>query len=246
MSFYVTLPSNSSMDVYPNNTLSKFSTKLKTPIKLEGHYEVALVEIMYPLSCKYRTDGDIVLKYEETTVTFNVKFYVYETLSEMVEFINDYFQTTKIQMEIAYNIRTQKIAIMIPQGVTLTFTNKVEKEFGFTASEFVCKKTGDVFTSDLKVKNVLNTLNTLYVYSDIVEYQVVGDVNAPLLQVVASNHSSGTTYVDKIYDSPHYVPVSRSNIDSIEINILTEFGRAIQFTSGRVIVKLHFRRKNLF
>lgn len=47
MSFYVTLPSNSSMDLFPNNTISNFSVALKEPIRLEKNYEVALVEITY-------------------------------------------------------------------------------------------------------------------------------------------------------------------------------------------------------
>jgi hypothetical protein len=62
MSFYVTLPSNSSRDVYPDNTLTKFRTKLKNPIRLEGLYEVALVELMYPVTWKYRVDGSLILK----------------------------------------------------------------------------------------------------------------------------------------------------------------------------------------
>src|SRR5271154_2756325 len=48
-SFYVTLPSNSSMLYFPNNTLTRFRTKLHTPIILKGNYEVSLVEITYPL-----------------------------------------------------------------------------------------------------------------------------------------------------------------------------------------------------
>ncbi len=41
MSFYVTLPSNSSMLFFPNNSLTNYITKLKRNIKLEGEYEVA-------------------------------------------------------------------------------------------------------------------------------------------------------------------------------------------------------------
>ena len=36
------------------------------------------------------------------------------------------------------------------------------------------------------------------------------------------------------------------NIESIEIDIRTDLGKPIYFTSGRVVVKLHFRRKNYF
>ena len=49
MSFYITLPSNASQSDYADNTKTRFKTKLKNPIYLEGSYEVALVELLYPV-----------------------------------------------------------------------------------------------------------------------------------------------------------------------------------------------------
>src|SRR6185436_9798061 len=46
--FYLTLPSNSSMNVYPTNTLTHYTTKLQAPISLTGEWEVALEEISLP------------------------------------------------------------------------------------------------------------------------------------------------------------------------------------------------------
>ena len=47
-SFYVTLPSNSSLREYPENTLSAFKVKLPSTVILEGEWEAGLVEIHYP------------------------------------------------------------------------------------------------------------------------------------------------------------------------------------------------------
>ena len=44
--FYMTLPSNSSMQYYPDNTAARYTTKLTSPIELEGDWEVGLVEIL--------------------------------------------------------------------------------------------------------------------------------------------------------------------------------------------------------
>ena len=38
----------------------------------------------------------------------------------------------------------------------------------------------------------------------------------------------------------------RSNIETIEIDIRSDLGEKIQFQSGQVIIKLHFRRKNFY
>lgn len=48
MSFFVTLPSNSSFDTFPNNTQSNFNTLLKQSLTLDGAYDVALTEISVP------------------------------------------------------------------------------------------------------------------------------------------------------------------------------------------------------
>ena len=48
--FYITLPSDSSMSFFPNNTVAEFTTKLPDRIFLDGDYEVALSELIYPHS----------------------------------------------------------------------------------------------------------------------------------------------------------------------------------------------------
>ena len=46
--FYLTLPSNSSMDYYPNNTVAQYTTKLNRVIELDGDWEIGLTEISIP------------------------------------------------------------------------------------------------------------------------------------------------------------------------------------------------------
>ena len=47
--FYLTLPSNSSQEYFPDNTLTHYFTKLPQAIDLKGvDWEVGLVEMQYP------------------------------------------------------------------------------------------------------------------------------------------------------------------------------------------------------
>uniref|UniRef100_A0AAZ1WYR3 Uncharacterized protein n=1 Tax=Oreochromis aureus TaxID=47969 RepID=A0AAZ1WYR3_OREAU len=46
--FYVTLPSNASLNVFKNNTSSSFRVDLAHHLNLDGAWEVALTEISYP------------------------------------------------------------------------------------------------------------------------------------------------------------------------------------------------------
>jgi hypothetical protein len=48
--FYLTLPSNSSMNYYPNNTLTHYTTKLQKITDLDGAWRIGLAEIQYPHS----------------------------------------------------------------------------------------------------------------------------------------------------------------------------------------------------
>ena len=47
-SFYITLPSNASMDYYSKNTACCYQIRLPRTFYLKGKYEVALAEIQYP------------------------------------------------------------------------------------------------------------------------------------------------------------------------------------------------------
>ena len=48
--FYLHLPSNASLDKFPNNTLTEYRVCLPQTISLTGEWEVALTEIHYPHS----------------------------------------------------------------------------------------------------------------------------------------------------------------------------------------------------
>jgi hypothetical protein len=48
--FYLTLPSNSSMNYFPNNTLTHYTTKLPKLMDMDGTWEIGLAEIQYPHS----------------------------------------------------------------------------------------------------------------------------------------------------------------------------------------------------
>ena len=56
--FYLTLPSNSSMDYYPQNTVAQYTTKLNSTIELDGDWEVGLTEISFPFSIENVVDRE--------------------------------------------------------------------------------------------------------------------------------------------------------------------------------------------
>jgi hypothetical protein len=97
-------------------------------------------------------------------------------------------------------------------------------------------------------------LNLIFVYSDVVEYNVVGHTSVPLLRVIpfkidsttVTDEEGGNTYhVHREFVHPHYLPVSKSYFDTVNITIKGDLGQNIPFTKGKVTVKLHFRKRVL-
>lgn len=59
--FYLTLPSNSSMQYYPKNTVANYITHLPRSIRLDaGEWEIALVETHYPCSFLSVNDNETI------------------------------------------------------------------------------------------------------------------------------------------------------------------------------------------
>jgi hypothetical protein len=56
--FYITIFSNDSQTLYPNNTLASFTSRLAKPLELVDNWEVALVEFTHPpnISGQYTTN----------------------------------------------------------------------------------------------------------------------------------------------------------------------------------------------
>ena len=123
--------------------------------------------------------------------------------------------------------------------------------FGFTRSQFIGGKTTRekhfVIPCHRTIIQNAGEISNFYNYSDIVDYQIVGDEQTPLLRIVPTGSvSKGVNSNSKIFDSPHYIPVSRNIIDTIKIDIRNHFGEPILFTTAEVVVKLHFKRKSYY
>ena len=126
---------------------------------------------------------------------------------------------------------------------TITISSKLARMLGVadgTAQSYV-------LTDDARFRyacDLSGQYDVLYLYSDVVEYQNVGSSLAPLLRVLCPEKRSdhvGLTISER-YIRPYYVPVCRSYIDSITIQIRTSTGDNFPFYSGSpIITYLHFR-----
>jgi hypothetical protein len=82
----------------------------------------------------------------------------------------------------------------------------------------------------------------VYVYTDIIQEQRVGDQVAPILRIT---DYSGTQegLVIKDFNQLHYIRPNKDYIDSIRIYLKTETGEDLPLTFGTTSCTLHFREK---
>jgi hypothetical protein len=93
--FYVTLPSNSSMDLFPENKTSNYTIKLAKKITVTNKCKVGVAEIHIPLNIVNVTENNnsIFINFEnKIKLTVKIKCKVYRDLNEIIEAINDAFQ----------------------------------------------------------------------------------------------------------------------------------------------------------
>jgi len=264
MSFYVTLPSNASVELYSENTATNYTTQLKLPLKFDIPYEVALVEMIYKHSWMNYL-GTFTYSLEGDENEFELFISDGEDFSNLVKRINEWLDQVYItselaKLEYAEDIEVEKKNIRKHDNYPRLFYFEYRLSFmcnrnsyfifsGYLGKLFkVDKQVITLYQDPLLVsKNILNITQALFVYTDIIDFQYVGDTLAPLLKTISTPGEDYATVVSAHFDNPHYISVNKTLITSINIDIRDDTGKKIFFEDGRVIVKLHFRpRKNGF
>ena len=240
--FYLTLPSDSSSQYYPENTTTTFKTKLSERIELNGEYEVGLAQLIYPnswfnfdnsdesfwVSVKNRDDS--FTKYVFASGQFNDASALASHLTAKIKVPGITFH---------YHQFSRRMKLAITENNMLVMSDALKIYLGFVTGDTVLTsgKYYSITTFDLH-----ENLRLLYIYCDIASYTTVGDIRAPLLRVCDTEGQFGQT-VRLIFTHPHYIPIARASFDDIEIHIKDEIGRAIPFEFGKAVVTLHIRKK---
>ena len=250
MSFYVTLPCDSSLDYFPHNKISHFITRLPAPLELKGEWEVGVTEFIYPHiwnnvlerknEFEYNTGTGIVKKAK-------IPYGYYETPSDIIKWMH--YQDFKNTISIIYNKPNRKVKLSITSGAKITLSQGLAESLGFAPGDYANEEepTRENILKVFEGTNVADPnydLKLLYIYSDIIEPQIVGHTVAPLLRVITVKGKDGDM-IHETFDRPHYLPISRKNFQTIETVIRTHTGNLVPFERGQLIVKLHFRQKFL-
>ena len=244
--FFATLPSSTS--VFTDNTLSHYITKLRRPLELRGEWEVALVEITTP-TFWYNLDADHCRfsvnvneeGWQETGVPpgyFSDNRYLIDLLNQSGQAV-----TQKLKTWLHYNQYERKVLFQIPEGVKVKIYRGLAHVLGLN-DEQIIDNSENIYPK--RGVDLNHGVHAIFIYTDIIHHQLVGDAEVPLLRAVRMKSFTGGDRPEMdtvVYTHPHYLPVSKQYIETIEIDIRTDTGVRIPYNTGKVISKLHFRQR---
>lgn len=244
--FYLVLPSDSSRQLFPHNTLTHFTTKLPRPITLAGEWEVGLVEIQYPHNW-YNLHNrhawfKFKLSHDEDFRTFSLKSGFYDggnmLAAEMSRLIAKVTGAPD-KVKITYNKITHKMLVIIAAGAVFELSLGLRKLLGWSAS---ARFAGPARVWSEVVVDVNQGFYSLYVYCNLVETRMVGDSMVPLLRVVSVQGGDGDM-ICRAFDHVQYVPLLQKAFQEVEVDIRNDMGEPVPFERAKVVLTLHFRKK---
>lgn len=272
--FHIILPSNSSMRYFPENKTTCFTTELPQRIDLSGRWEVALTEIQFPHSFLHIRPGEGTLQFlnvrrkNEEIIPVpdaEVPSGVYSGVRKIIETMNH--ASKLVNSHIVWELKVGGRVVMKLSCVEekcdmvhyVYFSDKLCRILGFDVDVekrsrllfptflFALENDNDaeLILADKPASLMRGIPDKLFVYCDICEPYITGDVQSPLLRIVAldarNDYSFASSQINH-FSPAQYIALRQTCFRTIEIDIRDQLGKGIPFEFGTLTVTLHFRR----
>jgi hypothetical protein len=241
-SFYITLSSNASTKQYSQNTPSHFLNILSQRIQFNDPlWKVGLGEIHIPLTCYNVIEGENIVRYEyinQSGVQQIAKHKItpgyYHTVQQLLSEINKI--TPSIKLKFSNTVR-----INVDNNIqSLYLSDMLALQLGFEPKINLLK-----FEHAPKQPYLnIGYPHQVFVYTDIIQSQFVGDTKAPLLRIAAMTNINHGKVQTIAFQNVHYFPLSKLAFDTVEILLKDHTGENLSFASGTLTVTLHFIRSS--
>ena len=193
-----------------------------------------------------------VLSTMQCTVSFIVLYFnileiqagYYSKVDDVIEALHQTLKEHEPQalnsISFSYSKISGKVTVTLKNGAEVAFDDDIAAILGFETSSDPDTKMLSSTTTSKYAANVSGGIYSLYVYCDIIQSQVVGDSQVPLLRIVPIDGQHGEV-LTRSFQTPQYYPLSRKQFDTIEIDINDDTGSHPSFEYGKVLITLHFR-----
>ena len=203
--FTIDLISNASMEIFGENTMAKFRNQLAQPLMLEGEWQVALSSISFPSNINnINSDGLVVYVNSgaELDASHNrsghlrkIRKAVYNSLDQLMDELRRIVHLK--QFDFTFDKITQKLVLQFGANEGLSFENeevpsilgfkgiKDDSHDGYIQIGYKSHKNLNRHQSDFPVDITCGS-QLIFVYIDVIEYQNIGDVRAPVIKIIES------------------------------------------------------------
>ena len=190
-SLTIELVSNASSQFFPNNTLSSFTKFLPEQANLDGQWEVVISENSYPSMYQNVTEEKFLFydeKPSKTTEAYYLEPGLYSSITDIVEAMTTLIQERNNHRDTCITIKVSRVT----RKVKVYLANE-ESSLAISSTEL-----GHIFGRDVRNDSgILKRgkephettfaydivrIHSLMIYTDNVEYNIVGDTKAPLLR----------------------------------------------------------------
>ena len=251
--FYITLSSESSKDLFPENNPSEYIVRLPHWIQLKGEWEIGLHSIVYTqLNIIHRLDVPISYAYPENgttkTATTGKTRKHYSSVDEYVSSINESLEESHINKnEIEFTIDlARKVTITLRDGYRVRLSREQAIVLGFMNFEDSAETYYVKYTATGSYKANLYRETNIHVYCNIVQSQIVGDKLVPLVAIVPYQKSTETYETFYAVENIHYIPVQTKAFQNIRVHLRSSTEEPIPFEHGRAAITVHLRPLNYF
>ena len=167
--YHISLTSNASTDYFPNNTPSSYRVKMPHIFKSTNRYECALSDIIFPNKLKNVRKGLNFIEVEDKgeTKEYAITPGYYSTIEVHVLKIKN----TINLIEINYN-KVEK-RTFVKTNNPIKFGQDIARLLGFSSNTWI-DGGGKKIKSPYHA-TVYGGLTTLYVYTDVIEEQFIGE-----------------------------------------------------------------------
>ena len=190
-SIKIELASNVSAQRFSDKTLSSFTNFLLVQLNLEDQWEVAVSEISYPSMYQNVTEGKFMFfdkKLSNLSEFYYLEPGLYPSITDIIEALNTLIQERRNHSENCIKVkvsrRKQKVEIYLAiEGSGLAFFST---DLGHIFGSNVSKEFGVMLRGRRRHKPEfaydIVRINSLKIYTDLIEYNIVGDTKTALLR----------------------------------------------------------------
>ena len=246
--FYITLPSESSKDLFPENNPSEYIVRLPHWVQLKGEWEIGLHSIAYTQwSIIRHLDEAISFTYPGGNGGKGGKMRKhYSSVNEYVSSINKSLEEPHVNNEIEFSFGLNGKVTISLSGYKVRLRREQAIVLGFMNFEDSAEMYDIENTKTGPYKANLYRETNIHVYCDIVHPQIVGDKMAPLVAIVPCQKTTETYETLYAVENIHYIPVQTKAFQNIKVHLRSSTEEPIPFEHGRAAITLHLRPLNYF